>query len=363
MASPPNPRIYLADDWSWAITGGSPATAWQNFYVWDGHGGLVAASGYGSGATRGYGFVGESSSGIIGWTIINLDTQVAITSATMGMCWGINQKGVIQNNLAFGYFKEAAAGPTHVYFDTDGTSHIRARNGDGTILGTSTFILPASASDGSGPMYHMEAIVTVSNTVGTVQVWVNDILILDLSAKDTQNGGTGVIGFVEIHATAGRHVAEWFVHDGSARLSSQYRAGYVPTATDGLYSNGTAVGAATGLQAVDDDPATPEAEITTYHVLASALKSSWRSGTFPAAWLTIRDIHPQIVIEKSDGGTNTAKVGLKSGATESYTTSAFGVPDAWVARRLAFRTNPDTGTPLWTRLTGMASEVIVDRES
>jgi hypothetical protein len=355
----------MADDWSWALTGGTIATALQNFYVWDGHGSF-GQFGYGSGASRGTGFVGESSSGGIGWNIVDLDTLVAITPTTVGTCFGSNQHGTTHNNIELVLFMETSVGPTHVYLDTDTAGHIRARNGDGTILGTTDFILPLSAVDGSGPTYHIECIVTVHNTLGTVQVWVNDILVLDLSGKDTKNGGTGVVGHVLWSGVQGRIVCEVFVHDGSARLGSQWRVGYVPVATAGTYSNSTAVGAATPVQCVDDTPASPELEITNYAVMdatATPKKTSWVSGPMPATALQIRDVHPQIVIEKSDGGTNTGKTGLKSGATEVYTTSAYGVPDAWVARRLAFRRDITAGNPLWTLATAAAGEVIVDRES
>lgn len=353
----------MADDWSWALTGGAPATAWQNFYVWDGHGSL-GQFGYGSGSSRGYGFVGESSTGGIGWTIVDLDTLVAITPTTVGLCFGSNSHGTTHTGIELCLFMESAGGPTHVYLDTDSSNHIRARNGDGTILGTSSFILPLSAVDGTGPTYHIECIVTIDSTVGTVDVWVNDISVLSLTGKNTKNGGTGVVGHCLLSGVQGRIVCEMIVHDGSARLGSQWRVGYVPVASDGTYSNGTAVGAATGLQAVDDSPASPEAEDTTYHVLDSSgtpKKSSWQSGSMPATALQIRDVFPQIVIEKSDGGANTGKTGLKSGATEVFTTSAYGVPDAWVARRLALRTNPAAGTPLWTLISAAAAEVIVDR--
>ncbi len=372
MATPPDPQIYLADDWSWAITATStPATAFQNFYVWDTHGGLSVGYGY----VGAYGFAGESSSGTIGWSIINLDTGAGITNARMGVCYGNNQKGVIQNNLELFRMRETASGPTHVYFTTDGSNRIQARRGDGTVIGTTDgttggvgmveYFLPASASDGSGPTYHIEAIVTVHDTTGTVQMWVNDIQVLDLTGKDTRVGGSGVIGYIEWHATAGRRICEVFVHDGSARLSSQWRAGYIPVATDGTYSDGTAVGAATFLQAVDDTPTAPENEITTYGVLdatGTPKKTSFQSGALPASWLQIRDVHPQMVVEKSDGGTNTGKIGLRSASTDEYGT-VFGVPTGWIAKRLALRTDIVATNPLWTLITAAASEVIVDRET
>ncbi len=355
----------MADDWSWGIIpGATPSTAWQNFYVWDGHGSISNGAGYGSGAARGCGFAGDVSSGIIDWQIVNLDTLVAITSPTCGIVYGNNQRGNVVNNMGLCSFWESIGGIIHVYLDTDATNHIRARNGDGTILGTSDFILPSSAPDGSGPTYNIETIVTVDSTVGTVDCWVNDIQVLQLTGKNTRHGGSGVVGSVRLQATGGRRICELIVHDGSARLGSQWRVGYVPVATDGTYSNGTAVGAATFLQAVDDTPASPEAESTSYGVLDASgtpKKASFQSGAVPATWLQIRDVHPQAVIEKSDGGTNTAKIGLKSGATEVLTTSAFGVADAWEARRLAFRTNPAAGTPLWTVLSAEASEVVIDR--
>lgn len=371
MATPPDPHIYMADDWSWAITGGTPATSWENYYVWDGHG-LPFQCGYGTGASRGYGFGGEPSSGTIGWTIVDQDTLAGITSSTVGVCYGNNQSGVIQINVVLFVLSESAGGPVHVYFTTDASNRIRAHRGDGTVLGTTDgatggtgmveYFLPASAIDGSGPTYHIEAIVHVDNSVGTVQLWVNDIQVLDLTGKDTKNGGSGVIGYVEWRATNSRRICEVFVHDGTARLGSQWRVGYVPVGTAGTY---TAHDSGT-VADVNDSPASPETEIANYIVLNASgtpKKASFVSGALPASWLQVRDIFSQIVIEKSDGGANTGKTGFKSGATESYTTSAYGVPDAWVARRLAFRRDITAGNPLWTLSTAAATEVIIDRET
>lgn len=375
MATPPDPRVYMADDFSWAKTSSNPATAWQNFYMWDGHGGISPDVGRGS--PKGYGFGGEPSSGILSWTIIDLDTLLPILSATCGVAYGNDMHGITAVKTLL-RFKDSPGGAIHVDLATDASNHLVAYGESGALgatdgvtggAGLPEFILPASAIDGTGPMYHIEVIVTISDTVGTVQIWVEDTLVMNLVNVDTKNSaGTAVVGNVEWHVdgSGGRRIAEIIVHDGSARLGSEWRVGYVPVATDGTYSNGTAVGAATGLQAVDDAPADAELEITTYHVLDSSgtpKKASFQSGAMPASALDIRDIHPQIVIEKSDGGTNTAKLGLRSGSIEVYTTSAFAVPDAWVARRLALRRDITAGDPLWTILTAEASEVIIDRES
>ncbi len=364
MAIPPNPRIYMADDWAWSFTGSGPnlSTAWQNFYVWDGHGGAGGLSGYGSGAGRGYAFGGESSSGYIGWTIIDLDTQFEITSATCGMCFGENLCGTNTRDLC--YFRNTSAdNSTHVFLVTDASNHIVAKNGASEVLGTSDFILPASAPDGSGPTYHIEVIVTVHASAGTVQVWVNDILVLDLTGKNTKNASfPAEVGHVVISANGGRKICEWFVHDGTARLGSQWRVGYIPVATAGTYTGQTS-GTVVDVNDVSTASETEDANYVVLDATGTPKKASFVSGALPATWLQIRDVHPQIVIEKSDGGTCTGKTGLKSGATEVYTTSAYGVPDAWVARRLALRTDPAAGTPLWTLITAAASEVIVDRET
>ncbi len=352
----------MADDWSWAKVSSVPSTAWQNFYSnWDGHG-EIGIHGYGTGVTRGYGFHGETSSGSFGWTIINLDTLVGITSPTVGVCLGHNMHGQT-SSLDIVRFMETAAGPIHCTVKTDASNHIIAINGDGTVLGTSSYILPTSAADGTGPTYHIETIVTVDNAAGTFQVWVNDILVLDLSGVDTRFGGTGVIGHLGLHAEGGRNICEFFVHDGSDRLGSEYRVTYVPVASAGTYTSGTA-SSGTKLSCVDDLPT--EAEDTTVVSLDDtglAKRLSFVSGPMPALAVEIRDVHPQIVVKKSDGGTNTGKIGLKSGATEVYNGSAQAIPDAWAALRLALRTDVTAGNPLWTIVTAEAAEVILERDT
>jgi hypothetical protein len=186
---------------------------------------------------------------------------------------------------------------------------------------------------------------------------------MDLSGQNTRHGGTGVIGYIDLHMEGNRQSAEWFVHDGSARLGSQWRVGHVPVATAGTYTSGTA-SSGTKLSCVDDLPGENEST-TTVALDATALpkKLSFISGPMPTLALQIRDIHPQMIVQKSDAGTNTGKLGLKSGATELYQTNIEAIPDAWACRRLALRTDVTAGNPLWTLVTAAAVEVILDRET
>lgn len=367
MATPANPRVYMHDDMSSLQDDGIfPGVAFQNFYHWDGHGTVASGIGRARGdATRGFAFQGESSSGVFGWTIIDLETLVAITSATVATTFNHDMHGLTQA-LALAYFKESVSGVVHVSLETDSSNHILARNGSGVLLGTSDYMLPPSAAGGGGPTYHIEGKLVVHGSAGSIVVKVDDVEVLNLQNQNTRNGGTGVVGYVEWHCEGSRRTSEVSVHDGSAFLGSQWRSAYVPVASVGTYTSGTAFPSGTKLEAVNDDPESAEDELDGYAVLDDtglAKKLSFVSGPMPALALAIRDIHAQMIVRKSDGGVNTAKLGLRSGSTESYNATALAVPDAFVARRLPFRRDITSGNPLWTLVTAAAVEIIAERDT
>jgi hypothetical protein len=69
----------------------------------------------------------------------------------------------------------------------------------GTILGTGTIAVKVAA----GVFNYLELKVTISDTVGVVQTWVNGIADLNLSSQDTMNGGNASVNEVFVHNAGG----------------------------------------------------------------------------------------------------------------------------------------------------------------
>ncbi len=360
------PVLYNYDDFAW----GANTTAFLAMYTVD-----VAAGGMtpnkGRGTPQGMALHGGASSGYIGWTLRNLETGATFTSSRVGQFFGHNANGGgpgMMPGLRICDFCESQGGVVHIQLQFDNLNQVIVRRGDGgTILGvsdgtvansgvgTTAFVMPASAFDGSGPTEVFEAIVTVDDTTGSVVVKVDDVLIFNLQNVNTHNGGVAAIGYVALWYS-GRYSSEWAVHDGSGWLGEDKRILTVPAASAGAYTAGTAVGAATLVDCVDDVyPETEGANYVSMDDTGLPKKVNFGLAVFPTNTEQIVAVMPHLIAKKSDGGTNTGKVFLVSGATEATDASPRAIPDAYVSHRRIHQTDPNT-TAEWTVPNAQASK-------
>lgn len=84
-------------------------------------------------------------------------------------------------NTPFQFQDAANAAQVSIVVQTTGAIAAYRGTGSGTLLGTSTTLMTAASWN------HLEAKVVFSNTVGTVQVKLNGVTILNLSGLDTVN--------------------------------------------------------------------------------------------------------------------------------------------------------------------------------
>jgi len=103
---------------------------------------------------------------------------------TTYVSFGYNPRNspVVDEILTFRHLGDAVQ---HVTLQLLSGGSIRALRGSGfgTALGTAYNVLRP------GTWNHIEVKVTISDTVGVVELWVNDIQVLDLTSQDTRNGG------------------------------------------------------------------------------------------------------------------------------------------------------------------------------
>ncbi len=88
-------------------------------------------------------------------------------------------------------FQSDNGATTHVSIEVSSTGAIIARrgnNGNGTLLGTSSAGVVIS-----GAYQYIEALVTLSDTVGVVTVHVNGASVLSLTGQDTKSSGTKTV--------------------------------------------------------------------------------------------------------------------------------------------------------------------------
>lgn len=86
----------------------------------------------------------------------------------------------------------------HVEFVVTTAGEIQAKRGDGTVLGTTSGLGLTIST-----WYYLETKVKVDNSTGTVDLWVNNVSKLALTAQDTQNGGSASSDRFRLSAPAG----------------------------------------------------------------------------------------------------------------------------------------------------------------
>lgn len=103
-----------------------------------------------------------------------------------------------------------SAATQHVTFNLSIANQIEARRGSvsGTLLGTTTRSLPTRTQ-----FYFIEVKVLLSATVGTVDVYVNGVNWLSLTAQNTKNAGTKTT-FDSVRLVSGTGTtSRWFTFD------------------------------------------------------------------------------------------------------------------------------------------------------
>lgn len=102
----------------------------------------------------------------------------------------------------------------------DASGHITIYGAAGTVLATSTAVFPTSA------WTYIDIKAVISDTVGSVEVWVDGTSVVSTTGADTKNGGTGVVNTVGGRAPTGGANCAWtdiYVLDtaGSAPLNDR----------------------------------------------------------------------------------------------------------------------------------------------
>ena len=121
-------------------------------------------------------------------------------TVTVGFAVWVNQSAAGDRRV----LRLKEAGTTHITFGLDANNQMAAWRGDLTTLLASTGI-DARISNTFAYWFYVEIQVLVSDTVGTLKIWVNNALVTDLSGIDTQNGGVGYIDNISFGVGAGEY--------------------------------------------------------------------------------------------------------------------------------------------------------------
>ena len=228
-----------------------------------------------------------------------------------------------------------------------------------TLLGqTSIPVLPSNAWN------HVEVKVNIHDTAGTVQVYVNGILRLNLSSLDTKATSLTTcaqIGYQSshyLHTKIYATLKDLVVWDTTGSQNNDF-IGDVnvytlrPSADSTL--NWTPSTGATGYNLIDDTTT----DDTDYISTSTATDSVFELTDVPGSYVAIKALVTFARMSKSDGGAANVQVGLQSGATEDTGTN-WPVTTAATYWYDVSELDPNTSTA-WTPTSTNAAKIRLNR--
>lgn len=306
-----------------------------------GNPGQLSQSGRGAGSDQGYAMSGNPGAyaGLRATTLGfsgAIDTN-AVSDNKVGIAFAYQQGGHVGGSVLCEFWDDDGLGDgsfdrplLHLMIETLNDGRLCAKNGTnsgsggpGTIIGTSTFVLPVGLAGSTGAYTHIEIKQPkIHATNGSVQVYADGELVLNLSGVATRNalGGSGKIGYVQPLAINGRYITDLICHDcANAGLIGDKRVTYRKALTAGTYTAGTAGGSgspATLLAAVDEQAADGDTSYIDFDDTALPKAASFVCEAMPANTITIDEVTEHIIVRKTDASADTGRQIMKSGSTE-----------------------------------------------
>ena len=223
------------------------------------------------------------------------------------------------------------------------------RGGSGTSLGvTASPVIVANA------FQHVEAVVTFSQTVGTVEVRVNGVTVLSLTGQDTCNTALVECSQVNICGSFGGsgfsscdcYVDDLFAYDNTGTYNNTFIGDrrvltLFPNANTAT-ADWTAVGAATGYECIDE--ANPDEDTTYISAATSGLVSQFGLQNLPGG---ISVVNAVVMVErarKTEAGIANTQVSIVSGASTSNGVDK-PLTEVYTYRQDVFEIDPASAAP------------------
>lgn len=243
-------------------------------------------------------------------------------------------------------FRDAAnASQVTLGINTTGTISAFRGNLGGTLLGTTA--APALTANS---YQHIEAVVFFSQTVGTVEVRVNGVTVLSLSAIDTCASslvecsqvvvGGGNIGL------SSHYLDDVFCYDETGSYNNTFIGDrrvltLFPNANTAT-ADWTPVGAATGYECIDE--ASPNDDTDYITAATTGLVSQFGLQNLPSG---ISVVNAVVMVErarKTEAGTANTKVSIVSGASTSVGADK-PLTEVYTYRQDVFQVDPASAAP------------------
>ena len=282
-----------------------------------------------------------------------------------GMCFAYNQGGNVGGSTLCEFYDDDADGngsfahaKLHLKIETLADGRVAAFQGpvgggsNGTVIGSpSTYVLPVGLNGQNGPYTWFNVIPVISSTNGSVLVYADGTLILNLTGVNTSSGGSNKVGYFQFCARTpssggNRLSTDCLITDGSA-VMPDCRVSYRHANVAGTLTAGTATGAGSLLGCVSETVMDGDSTYIDFDATSLPKGASFTTNAMPASTVTIYEVSPLVIRRKSDSGTCTDRVYFKSNSTVDDGGVDIAVPsgyirDSGVNPARAYITDPHT---------------------
>lgn len=193
--------------------------------------------------------------------------------------------------------------------------------------------------------YAFHILFTINDTTGSIQVWQDDVEIINQSNIDTRNGGSGIVDNFYFTQSGGGNTefSEIYINDttGSAPNNTVW-LGYriearIPNAA-GNYAQWTPL-SSTNVSNVDEQRNDGD---TTYNSSSTAgQKDSFQFSAITPTTGSVMAVQHRIVARKDDGGTRTIRPIQRQSSTD-YNGTSVNLTTSYAAYTEIYETNPAT---------------------
>lgn len=241
-------------------------------------------------------------------------------------------------------------GIVHVWFRTNLDGTISAYKGDGTLLGTTGAALT------QGAFHYLEFKVVISDTVGTVDVRIDNVSALSLTGQDTRNGGTAdawnAVGLgpagIASGAAAGLVFDDLYIADGAGSTWNDFMG---DMRIDCSYPNADGTNSDFAPSTGTDDYAVVDEALAngdTDHLSSSTVdhKTTLNFPDAPVPGADILGIQVVCQARKSDAGSAGHRALARISGTD-YESAEVGLAASFLMIMSQFAVNPATSAA-WT---------------
>ena len=228
-------------------------------------------------------------------------------------------------------FLDAGTAQVTIAPAADGSIAVYRAGISGTLLGTAPV-----ASCVAAVYQHIEVGVTISATVGTVQIWINGVSVLNLIGQNTKNTANTTVSQLAFQAGGSSGLLCDIIY-GTARITDCRVECFVPTGA-GTHAAFTP-SAGSNWQNVDDVPPNDDADYNSTSTVNAI--DSFAHAALTSSPLSIKAVVVQVRARNTTTGTGAIAPLVRSGTTESVG-AALTLNTGYQDTQAVYETDPNT---------------------